>query len=121
MENLFVNYYESLSIILFGIGFSILLLHRNLIRKIIGMNIMDVAIFLYLAVKGYITGREVPIIENNIHMGGDYYINPLPGGLVLTGIVVSVCMTAFALALVKKYYEKYGTLELDESVFGKRS
>lgn len=121
MENLFINYYESISIILFGIGFAILLLHRNLIRKVIGMNIMDVAIFLYLAVKGYISGREVPIIENNIHMGANHYINPLPGGLVLTGIVVSVCMTAFALSLVKKYYEKYETLELDESVPRKRS
>ena len=121
MGNLFINYYESISVILFGIGFSILLLHRNLIRKIIGMNIMDVSIFLYLAVKGYVTGREVPIIEGNVHMGGDYYINPLPGGLVLTGIVVSVCMTAFALALVKIYYEKYETLYLDESVFTNRS
>lgn len=114
MDNLFINYYESISVILFGIGFSILLLHRNLIRKIIGMNIMDVAIFLYLATKGYIKGREVPIIENNIHVGLDYYINPLPGGLVLTGIVVSVCMTAFALALVKIYYEKFGSLDLDD-------
>ncbi|NLY45747.1 MAG: cation:proton antiporter subunit C [Tissierella sp.] len=121
MENLFINYYESISIILFGIGFSILLLHRNLIRKIIGMNIMDVSIFLYLAVKGYISGREVPIVEENIHMGLDYYINPLPGGLVLTGIVVSVCMTAFALGLVKKYYEKYQTLDLDDDFFRKGS
>lgn len=121
MENLFINYYESISIILFGIGFAILLLHRNLIRKIIGMNIMDVSIFLYLAVKGYISGREVPIVEGNIHMGVDYYINPLPGGLVLTGIVVSVCMTAFALALAKKYYDKYQTLDLDEDIFKIRS
>ena len=121
MDNLIVNYYESISVILFGIGFSILLLHRNLIRKIIGMNIMDVSIFLFLATKGYIRGREVPIVEGNIHMGTDFYINPLPGGLVLTGIVVSVCMTAFALALVKKYYEKYKTLDLDDDFFRKRS
>lgn len=121
MGNLFINYYESISVLLFGVGFSILLLHRNLIRKIIGMNIMDVSIFLYLATKGYITGREVPIIEGNIHMGIDYYINPLPGGLVLTGIVVSVCMTAFGLVLVKKYYDQYHTLDLDDDIFRKRS
>ena len=104
MINLFINYYETVSVILFGIGFMIMLIHKNLIRKIIGMNIMDVSIFMYLATKGYISGREVPIIEGNVHMGSDFYINPLPGGLVLTGIVVSVCMTAFALALVKLYY-----------------
>ncbi|NLW43295.1 MAG: cation:proton antiporter subunit C [Tissierellia bacterium] len=114
---LFVNYYETISVILFGVGFAIMLLHRNLIRKIIGMNIMDVSIFMYLATKGYITGREVPIVEGNIHLGVEHYINPLPGGLVLTGIVVSVCMTAFALSLVKLYYEKYGTLDLDEDLF----
>lgn len=120
MENLFINYYESISMILFGIGFSILLLHKNLIRKIIGMNIMDVAVFLFLAVKGYIRGREVPIIEGNIHMGVEHYINPLPGGLVLTGIVVSVCMTAFALALTQKYYKEFGTLDIDEIIYVKK-
>lgn len=121
MDNLLINYYESISVILFGIGFSILLLHKNLVRKIIGMNIMDVSIFLFLAVKGYVSGREVPIIEGNIFLGTEQYINPLPGGLVLTGIVVSVCMTAFALALTQKYYEKYNTLDLDEEVFRKGS
>ncbi len=117
MGALFINYYETVSVILFGVGFAIMLLHRNLIRKIIGMNIMDVSIFMYLATKGYITGREVPIVENGIHKGVSHYINPLPGGLVLTGIVVSVCMTAFALALVKLYYEKFGTLDLDDNLF----
>lgn len=117
MINLFINYYETVSVILFGIGFMIMLIHNNLIRKIIGMNIMDVSIFMYLATKGYISGREVPIIEGNVHMGSDFYINPLPGGLVLTGIVVSVCMTAFALALVKLYYNEFKTLDLDSDLF----
>ncbi len=117
MINLFINYYETVSVILFGIGFMIMLIHKNLIRKIIGMNIMDVSIFMYLATKGYISGREVPIIEGNVHMGSDFYINPLPGGLVLTGIVVSVCMTAFALALVKLYYNEFKTLDLDSDLF----
>lgn len=117
MINLFINYYETVSVILFGIGFMIMLIHKNLIRKIIGMNIMDVSIFMYLATKGYISGREVPITEGNVHMGSDFYINPLPGGLVLTGIVVSVCMTAFALALVKLYYNEFKTLDLDSDLF----
>ena len=115
--NLFINYYETVSVILFGIGFAILLLHRNLIRKIIGLNIMDVSVFMYLATKGYIAGREVPIVDGNVHLGVDQYINPLPGGLVLTGIVVSVCMTAFALSLVKLYYDEYKTLDLDYDLF----
>ena len=44
--------------ILFGIGFSNLLLQRNLIKKIIGLNIMDTATYLFLALKGYIAGQR---------------------------------------------------------------
>lgn len=113
MERLINNYYETASIILFGIGFVTLLLHNNLIKKIIGMNIMDTAIFLFFIAKGYIDGREAPIIINT-YKGVDAYINAIPTGLMLTGIVVSVSTTAFALALTVKVYENYGTIELDE-------
>ncbi|MBQ7150978.1 MAG: NADH-quinone oxidoreductase subunit K [Synergistaceae bacterium] len=44
------------------------------------------------------------------------YVNPVPAGLVLTGIVVSVSVTAFALALTLKLYESYGTLNIDEAL-----
>ncbi len=113
MGNLLINYYETISIIIFGIGFTMLLLNQNLIKKIIGMDMMDGGTFLYLVAKGYIHGRRAPIIENGIQ-SVEAYINPLPAGLVLTGIVVSVCMTAFSLALVQRLYVRYGTVNLDE-------
>lgn len=113
MESLLNNYIETGSIILFGVGFVTLLLHSNLIKKIIGMNIMDTAIFLFFISKGYITGKEAPII-GDIHKGVQGYINPVPTALMLTGIVVAVSITAFALALTIKVYEEYGTIELDE-------
>lgn len=101
------------SIFLFGIGFMILLLNNNMIKKIIGMNIMDTSIFLLFVSLGYIKGKEAPIIVDGIvHSNG--YVNPIPTGLMLTGIVVAVSVTAFMLALTIKLYEKYGTLELDE-------
>ncbi|WP_461206282.1 sodium:proton antiporter [Clostridium sp. DL1XJH146] len=112
MIELIGNYYEAGAIILFGIGFVTLLLHNNLIKKIIGMNIMDTAIFLFFIAKGYIVGKEAPIIINGNVTGN--YINPIPSALMLTGIVVAVSMTAFALALTIKVYEKFGTVELDE-------
>ena len=104
---LFVNMEETVSIILFGIGFTMLMLHRNLIKKILGMNIMDTAVYLFLAVKGYIRGRMVPIVADGIQ-DVSAYINPVPSGLVLTGIVVSM------LALTIRLYERYGSLDLDE-------
>ncbi|MCI8268467.1 MAG: cation:proton antiporter subunit C [Lachnospiraceae bacterium] len=110
---LFVNMEETVSIVLFGIGFTMLMLHRNLIKKILGMNIMDTAVYLFLAVKGYISGRMVPIVVDGIQ-DVSAYINPVPSGLVLTGIVVSVSTTALMLALTIRLYERYGSLDLDE-------
>ena len=99
--------------ILFGIGFGNLLLQSNLIKKIIGLNIMDTAIYLFLAEKGYIAGRVAPIVTDGVQ-SMEAYINPIPGGLVLTGIVVSVSTTALMLALTIRLYERYGSLDLDE-------
>ena len=111
MEALFINLEETVSIILFGIGFTMLLLHRNLIKKIMGMNIMDTAVYLFLAAKGYIKGRMVPIVTEGIQ-DVSAYINPVPSGLVLTGIVVSVSTTALMLALSIRIYERYGSVYL---------
>lgn len=113
IQHLVLNIEETVSIILFGIGFTILLLHRNLIKKIMGMNIMDTATYLFLASKGYITGRAVPIVVDGIQ-DVEAYINPVPSGLVLTGIVVSVSTTALMLALTIRLYERYHSLDLDE-------
>ena len=110
---LFVNMEETVSIILFGIGFTMLMLHRKQNKKILGMNIMDTAVYLFLAVKGYIRGRMVPIVADGIQ-DVSAYINPVPSGLVLTGIVVSVSTTALMLALTIRLYERYGSLDLDE-------
>ena len=63
--------------------------------------------------KGYVAGRTAPILTNGI-IDADYYINPIPAGLVLTGIVVSVSVTAFSLALVLRLYKHYGSLDMDE-------
>lgn len=110
------NYYEAVAMILFCIGFTTLLFNRNLVKKIIGFNIMDTAIYLFLAAKGYVSGRVAPIIIDGIQEVS-HYTNPVPSGLVLTGIVVSVSFTAFSLALVIRLYEKYGSLDLDEIIF----
>lgn len=112
-QTLLLNIEETVAVILFGIGFTMLLLHRNLIKKIMGMNIMDTAVYLFLAAKGYIDGRMVPIVVDGIQ-DVSAYINPVPSGLVLTGIVVSVSTTALMLSLTIRLYERYGSLDLDE-------
>ena len=113
IENLLINYEETAAIILFGIGLTILLFQQNLIKKLIGMNIMDTGTFLFLASMGYIEGRKAPIITDGV-TSAERYINPIPAGLVLTGIVVSVSVTAIMLSLSVRLYKRYHTLELDE-------
>ena len=111
--NLLINYGEAVAMILFGIGFGNLLLQTNLIKKIIGLNIMDTAIYLFIAEKGYITGRVAPNVADGVQ-SMEAYINPIPSGLVLTGIVVSVSVSALMLALTIRLYRRYHTLDLDE-------
>lgn len=113
LQNLLVNKYAAFAVILFGIGFTMLLLHQNLIRKIIGLNIMDTSVYLFLAAEGFISGRTAPIIVNGVREASAY-INPIPSGLVLTGIVVSVSSSALLLALTICLYRRYHTLDLDE-------
>ncbi|NLM85340.1 MAG: cation:proton antiporter subunit C [Clostridiales bacterium] len=111
-ELLYQNIEQTVSVILFGIGLTILLLQRNLIRKIIGLNIMDTAIYLFLASMGFIGGRKAPIVVDGV-TEVSAYINPIPAGLVLTGIVVSVSFTAIMLALTVRLYRRYHTLDID--------
>ena len=111
--NLFANLDEMVAIILFGIGFTTLLFNRNIIKKIIGFNIMDTAVFFFLASMGYIEGRAAPIVVDGV-TSAEAYINPIPSGLVLTGIVVSVSVSAMMMALSIRLYRRYHTLYLDE-------
>ncbi len=104
---------DVVSVILFIIGFSNLLLHHNMIKKIIGLNIMDTAIYMLLATQGYIEGMKAPIIVDGVTDAGAY-VNPIPSGLVLTGIVVSVSVTALMLSMTIRMYKEYRTLDLDE-------
>ena len=113
IETLLANYEEAVAVILFGIGFTMLLFQRNLVKKLIGMNIMDTGVFLFLASMGYIKGRKAPIIVDGV-TDVSAYINPVPAGLVLTGIVVSVSVTAIMLSLTVRLYRRYHTLNLDD-------
>ena len=113
LNSLLTNYEEAAAVILFVIGMLNLLLSKNLIKKIIGLDIMDSAVYLFLASMGYITGRSAPIIVDGV-TDVTAYINPIPAGLVLTGIVVSVSVSALMMALSVDLYRKYNTLNIDE-------
>ena len=113
MELLIEHRFTVAAVILFAIGLITMMLNPNLIKKVVGFNIMDSATFLMLATQGFIEGRTAAILTD----GGanpSLYVNPIPAGLVLTGIVVSVSVSAFSLALIQRIHKKYGTINLNE-------
>lgn len=100
--------------ILFVIGLYTVLTNHNLIKKVIGINIMETAVFLLMVSVGYVAGANSPILGLTKEASLGLYVNPLPTCLILTGIVVAVSITAYSLSLIIKIYEVYGTIELDE-------
>jgi multicomponent Na+:H+ antiporter subunit C len=108
------QYNYLVSSILFLIGFYTMITRKNLIKKIIGLNIMETSVFLFFISMGSIDNGKAPIIipgEENV-----IYVNPIPQALVLTAIVVAISVTALALALIVKLYGDYGdynTLDAD--------
>ncbi|WP_419858833.1 cation:proton antiporter subunit C [Candidatus Palauibacter irciniicola] len=91
-------------------GFYIVISRGNLIKKVIGLNIFQVSVFLFYITVGKVSGGTAPITAE----GFEVYSNPLPSVLILTAIVVGVATTSVALSLVVRIREAYNTIEEDE-------
>jgi multicomponent Na+:H+ antiporter subunit C len=113
IEEVFDKYNYWISIVLMLVGFYAMIAKDNLVKKIIGLNIFQTAIFLFYISLGDITGGTEPIVIEGHEV---LYVNPLPHVLILTAIVVGVATTAVALALVIRMYEAYGTIEETEII-----
>lgn len=92
------------------IGLYIVIGHENLIKKIVGLNVFQVSVFVFYISMAKIKGGTAPILADGIEV----YSNPLPHVLILTAIVVGVATTALGLALVVRVQESFGTIEDDE-------
>ncbi len=100
------------------IGFYAMIGKKNLVKKLIGMNIFQTAIILMFVSAGVKQGARIPILDKYevLKHGVDVasVVNPLPHVLMLTAIVVSVSVTGVALAILQRIYREYGTLEEGE-------
>lgn len=105
-----INYIAAIA--LFVIGLYTVLTHSNLLKKVIGINIMETSVFLFFVSIGFVNDGSSPIID--LSELGKLYINPVPSALILTGIVVAVSITAYSLSLIIQLYKAYGTMDLDE-------
>ncbi|MFP4478677.1 MAG: cation:proton antiporter subunit C [Candidatus Izemoplasmatales bacterium] len=104
-----INYIGAIA--LFVIGLRIVVLHSNLIKRIMGINIMGTGVFLFFVAIGNVTGGRTPIVGDNPDV---VFINPLPSVFILTGIVVVVSITVYSLSLVIRIYQNYGTIDQRE-------
>ena len=96
------------SVALIVLGILIALTKRNLIKIVIGLNIMDTGVNILLISTGFIRGGTAPILNKPWKI----VVDPVPQALVLTAIVIGVAVTAMALAIVVRIYEKFGTLDI---------
>ena len=99
------------TIALLLIGLYGMMVKQNMMKKLFGMNIFQGAIILFFIVHAYKTGASVPVLDEALGQDPARYVNPIPHGLMLTAIVVSVATTGVALALLIRIYRAYGTID----------
>jgi len=109
------NYIAALLLILFGIY--VMMTQRNLVRKVIGMVILQSGVILFFITLAFKWNAAIPIIPEHGEIGGvdpAQFANPLPHALMLTAIVVGVSTLGVALVLIISIYRSYRTIEEDE-------
>lgn len=114
------NYWACIALMM--IGLYTVIARDNLVKKMMGLNIFQVAVIMLYVSMGKITGGTAPILvgghgeAHGEHAADVIYSNPIPHVLMLTAIVVGVATTAVGLALIVRIQEAYGTAEEDEIV-----
>jgi multicomponent Na+:H+ antiporter subunit C len=97
-------------VVLMMIGFYVVIAQGNLVKKIFGLNIFQVSVFVLYISMSKVDDGTAPILDDRYQV----YSNPLPHVLILTAIVVGVATMALGLALVVRIREAYGTIEEEE-------
>ncbi len=108
-------------VILFLWGFFIMVAHPNLVKKLIGMYLVQTSVIFLLVTTGAKMDATVPVLREvdavqsaTAQIDPVDYANPLPHVLTLTAIVVQIATLGVSLALVTAIYRKYGSLDEDE-------
>ncbi|PVV22080.1 MAG: Na+/H+ antiporter subunit C [gamma proteobacterium symbiont of Ctena orbiculata] len=110
MDFIIGHYNYWVVIFLMMAGFYTIISRGNLVKKIVGLNIFQVSVFMLYITMSTVHGGAAAIISEGV----ENYSNPLPHVLILTAIVVGVATTSLGLALVVRIKEAYGTIEEDE-------
>jgi len=102
-----------LCLVLMTMGLYCLVAKKNIVKKVLGIVIMDYAVNLYIIVIGYKTGGVAPIVEPGMSEGMyARFVDPLPQALVLTSIVIGLGVLALMVSMCVRLYEKHGTFDM---------
>ena len=99
-------------VVLMMIGFYITIANHNLVKKLIGLNVFQVSVFILFISMGFVHDATAPIVSDSAAA----YSSPLPHVLILTAIVVGISTTALGLALVIRIYKSFGSIEENEVI-----
>ncbi len=95
-------------------GLYIALAHHNLVKKLIGLYLVQTSVIFFLVTTGAKNGATVPVIlEGAAPVTADAYVNPLPQVLTLTAVVVQIATLGVSLGLVSRIYRRFGSLDED--------
>ncbi|GAB7017292.1 cation:proton antiporter subunit C [Halostagnicola sp. A-GB9-2] len=113
IDLLATRYAYVLMFVLLGVGLYMMIANENLVKKLIGVNLFQTAIFLFFVSVAYVEGGSSPVVPADSNPGELLVASPLPHVIVLTAIVVGIALTAVGLALIVRIYSEYGTLRED--------
>lgn len=99
--------------VLLAIGLYMVIANENLVKKVIGINLFQTAIFLFFVTTAYVEAGSAPVVPPTDDPGPLLIASPLPHVIVLTAIVVGVALTAVGLALAVRIHAEFGTLRED--------
>ncbi|MCM8766835.1 MAG: sodium:proton antiporter [Candidatus Omnitrophica bacterium] len=103
-------------VVMFFVGIYGMIVKKNIIKMIIGVNIIGYALNLFFIVIGYRNGGIAPILVPGMTIEEfvSKAVNPLPQALVLTSIVIDLSIICFLASLSIRIYEKYGSFDLEK-------
>ncbi|HLW42717.1 MAG TPA: Na+/H+ antiporter subunit C [Flavobacterium sp.] len=107
---------ELLLVILVGVFYSsgiYMMFRRSMVKLLIGLMLLGNGANILIFLMGGLTKGRAPIIGENHKVFTDIYADPIPQALILTAIVISFALTAFAIVLLKRVYATTGSDDLD--------
>lgn len=94
------------------LGYSAVLIHRNILKMVIGFSLVDSGVAIIVVALGYVRGGTAPILDANTN-AETVFVDPINAALAVTAIVIGFAVTAITLAYAVRLYRLHGTLNVD--------